>query len=222
MSNVTVCITSFNRFDLLKQTLNSFLKFNTYDIKTFLIVEDSTNKQCCQKIKRHFPFIQIIENNITQGQIKSIDILYENVTTEYIFHCEDDWLFTKSGFIEKSMIILNECPDIFQVWIRDRSDHMHPFTSEKFLVKNIEFRELTPMWKDVYSGFTFNPSLRRLRDYKLLQRPFSTIGVEATIGVVYLQMGFRFVSLLEGFCVHLGRNRHIYSRANWYFEHGSS
>lgn len=42
-SNVTLVITSCNRFDLLKKTLESFSKNNTYPIKEIIIIEDSGN-----------------------------------------------------------------------------------------------------------------------------------------------------------------------------------
>ena len=35
--------------------------------------------------------------------IKSIDSVYSTIDTEYIFHCEDDWEFYDSSFIEKSL-----------------------------------------------------------------------------------------------------------------------
>ena len=44
------------------------------------------------------------------GQNASIDKMYKNVNTEYIFHCEEDWEFYKSGFIEDSLKVLETQP----------------------------------------------------------------------------------------------------------------
>ena len=41
MKEITVVITSCNRPDLLERTFNSFIKTNTYQIKKYIIIEDS-------------------------------------------------------------------------------------------------------------------------------------------------------------------------------------
>jgi hypothetical protein len=41
MKEVTLVITSCNRIDLLKKTIASFERFNTYPIKKAIIIEDS-------------------------------------------------------------------------------------------------------------------------------------------------------------------------------------
>lgn len=42
-SDVTLVITSCNRFDLLKKTIESFSRNNTYPIREVIIIEDSGN-----------------------------------------------------------------------------------------------------------------------------------------------------------------------------------
>ena len=60
-----------------------------------------------RKVTARFPFpIQVIVNRPSLGQIASIDKAYATVTTPYIFHCEDDWRFFRSGFIESSLALL--------------------------------------------------------------------------------------------------------------------
>lgn len=208
MSKVTFCLTSCNRFDLLQRTFNTFLKYNTYDIEKYIIIDDSTNVSCHGSIMSEFPFVELIVNDASIGQIKSIDKLYEKVETEFIFHCEDDWEFIKPGFIEKSIKVLESNKDILQVWIREISDHQHPLLDQEYNVDDIKYKELLPMWHDIYSGFTFNPSLRRLSDYKRLGS-FYPHGGETKIGIQYNKLGYKFVSLLEGYCRHIGWTRHL-------------
>lgn len=75
------------------------------------------------------------------GQIKSIDLAYQEVKTDYIFHCEDDWLFYRSGFIEDSMTILESDQSILTVWLRDiekdieKNYPFHYVFNEKKLIK---------------------------------------------------------------------------------------
>ena len=39
--DVTMVLTSCNRINKLKVTLSSFLKYNTYDLKKIIIIDDS-------------------------------------------------------------------------------------------------------------------------------------------------------------------------------------
>lgn len=50
----TLCITSFNRFDLLKQTVDSFLATNNYPIERIIIIEDSARQDMKNKIENYF------------------------------------------------------------------------------------------------------------------------------------------------------------------------
>ena len=43
MKEITLCLTSCNRWNLLEKTIDSFLKLNSYPIKEYLIYEDSNN-----------------------------------------------------------------------------------------------------------------------------------------------------------------------------------
>ena len=207
MNEVTFVLTSCGRFDLLEKTLTTFLKFNTYPIKQFLIIEDSINKDVF-KIKEKFPFVNIIFNDEKLGQMKSIDKAYDLVNTKYIFHCEDDWEFYESSFIEKSLEILESNEKILQVWIRSPQDHQHPLIHPIYSISNAKYAELLPMWQNTYSGFSFNPGLRRKKDYDLI-KPFYRIGGETRVGIVYSKIGYKFVSLLEGYCRHIGYHAHV-------------
>lgn len=208
MKEITFVLTSCGRFELLEKTISSFITNNTYPIKKYLIIEDSGNKEVLL-LKNKFPFLDIVINTEKLGQMKSIDKIYSMVDTEYIFHCEDDWLFHRSGFIEKSLDILEENKNILQVWIRNTSDHGHPLLQQTYTTRNnTSFKELLPMWNGIYSGFSFNPGLRRKSDYNLIS-PFNDIGGETRVGIVYSKMNFKFVSLLEGYCYHIGGNDHV-------------
>src|SRR5262245_59599823 len=104
-SNVTAVITSCGRPDLLSVTIESFFKFNTYPCK-LLVIEDG--EFCNQKLSRKWnsPIVEWIATGRRVGQIAAVDYVYARVTTPYIFHCEDDWEFYESGFVESSLTIL--------------------------------------------------------------------------------------------------------------------
>ena len=69
----------------------------------------------------------------------------------------------------------------------------------------------------MWHGFTFNPTLKRLIDYKKTkkygsithfnnERPYES---EAAIGKFYKNIGFRAAILNQGFCRHIGEGRQI-------------
>ena len=202
-------MTSCGRFDLLDQTLSSFLQTCDHDIKKFIIIDDSTDSQCHSNIRKKYQGVELITNDERIGQIKSIDKMYSHVDTEYIFHCEDDWLFFKSGYLNKSLKLLESDSNIFQCWIRDRNDHNHPTLNETEEYGGIEFKEMLPMWEGIYSGFTFNPSLIRKSDYDKLGNYYK-IGGETKIGhFLKNKFNHKFVTLTDGYVKHIGYSHHV-------------
>lgn len=211
---VTVILTSCGRQDLLDRTIESFYKFNTYPVEAFWIYEDSGIIGINGKLKEKYPDIQWIEPAQRTGQIVALDTLWSKVETDYAFTVEDDWEFYREGFIEDSMQILEEDPMIGQVWIRDKSDtNQHPIiwnTGKPWGIMKTNHG----MW----TGLCFNPSLKRLSDYKLI-KPFGKWTqfnrhkpwqAESDIGKVYAAKGFRAAILPDGYIKHIGDNRHVF------------
>lgn len=225
MNEITLVITSCNRPFLLKPTLESFVKYNTYPIKECIIVEDSGLQginDFAKDILINIP-IKFIYNEINLGQLKSIDKAYKEVTTEYIFHCEEDWEFTDCGFIEASMNILKKDDKIFTVWLRNYNcTSGHPIVVEPHLEYNTMKRDFSYIDKGktyTWYGITFNPGLRR-KDVCMLLHPFSKIkekfesedtGGEYSINVQYGKMGYysAITKKPEGYVKHIGWNHHI-------------
>jgi GT2 family glycosyltransferase len=174
VEEITFVLTSCDRPDLLEITLESFIKCNTYPIKKYFVIDDSGKPGCNDFLKASFPQVEFIYNQENIGQIKSIDRVYRMVETPWIFHCEEDWEFYRSGFIEESLNILNENPNVITVWLRAHSDtNNNPFSEEIFKAgKNTFFRvmrhDITNENGDLYKwhGFTFNPGLRRKFDWE--------------------------------------------------------
>lgn len=178
---VSVVVTSCGRFDLLHRTLRSFYKFNTYPIEELIIIEDSFDNK---------------------GQIVRIDEAYSRVKTPYIFHLEDDWEFTHGGFIEKSLEILKD-PLVMQVWLMKPHDTPTDKGGDNYKLVGTNFFG--------WHGFTLNPGLRRLSDYKLVA-PYSQFGntglAEQAIGQRYYELGFRGAVLNKTYIKHIGNGRH--------------
>ena len=78
-------------------------------------MEDSTDKKVYQQIKKKWSKdLEIICNEKKEGQIFSIEKIYKLIETPLIFHCEDDWEFTRTGFIEDSLKIMNQDKKFFR------------------------------------------------------------------------------------------------------------
>jgi hypothetical protein len=216
-------LTSCGRFDLLAKTLESFFQFADMPIDNFIIYDDSC-QPFPESIVKNYPQIKFIEGNGKIGQIKAIDILYSHVKNEYVFFQEDDWLFHRTGFIAQSMDILETDPKIMQVWLRSQNDRNgHGVTGVPRITKQgTRYQMMSSEYqRGKWSGFSFNPGLRRLSDYKnLFPNGYSGVTTfnakepwksEMEVGQVYKQAGFKAATLMQGFVKHLGANRHISS-----------
>jgi hypothetical protein len=216
---VSFVITSCGRVDLLQRTIESFIKYNTYPISEFIIIDDSLDLTTHEFINKTYgTTFKIILNKEKLGQIKSIDKLYSLVKTSYIFHCEDDWEFFRGGFIEDSLSILKENQDVICIWLRDLWDtNNHPVSREILTTKSsILYRELSRYF-GCY-GFSFNPGLRRLKDYQIIA-PFNKIGHEVDIGLKYEKMNYHAVILEQSAVEHIGWERHVIDNTIMNFNH---
>lgn len=208
---ITFALTSCGRPDLLEKTMDSFIKFNTYPINKFIIIEDSCIENINYNLKIKYNDLNIlwIDNDCRLGQIKSIDKMYSYIETEYIFHCEEDWLFTDYGFIEDSIKILENNNKILNVWIRDKYDtNNHPIEESIFICDDIQYSLVSLDYMGIWNGFTFNPGVRRLNDYKLINN-YDSVGHEAHISIKYKDMGYRSAILNKKYVEHIGWDRHI-------------
>ncbi|MCS6235494.1 glycosyltransferase family 2 protein [Shewanella baltica] len=221
-STVSLVITSCNRFDLLEKTIESFLKYNTYPISQYIVIEDSHNREKLENTLAKFKGIEftLIHNDPQLGQMKSIDRAYLLVTSEYIFHCEDDWEFYRSGFIEKSLKVLLSDEDIVTVWLREKSDtNGHSVLPELYscptdVSLKYQIMHTNDLLHGVYwHGFTLNPGLRRLVDYQLIA-PIAQYVSESGTGNKYYELGFKAAILPGGSVRHIGYHRGIRYKPN--------
>jgi hypothetical protein len=166
-SDITLCLTACDRNDLLFRTIDSFLNTNSYPIAQWLIKEDSGDIKIAEEIKKKYPFVNIISGK-NSGQGVSIDLLYNLVTTKYIFHCEEDWYFEgNKDFIKQSIDILEEFKDVHQVWVR-KNVEMWISKNSWTKLNNFDFAYIDQNHLDGWNGFSWNPGVRRLSDYKTM------------------------------------------------------
>lgn len=213
---ITLVVTTCGRFDLLKQTISSFLACTDMIPASTILIDNAGNGTnplfYKNEILQSLPNQKIIVNKQNIGQIRSIDKAYAEVNTEYIFHLEDDWLFYKyfddKPFMAPSLSILKTIPNIINVNLRKRFDGtkgaQHPIINERHTtIDNYSYYLYEYNYNGLYHGFSFNPGLRRLADYKALGK-YEYYGNEESIGKFYFENGYQAACLDECYCIHLG------------------
>lgn len=222
--DITICLTSCGRFDLLEKTINSLVTYwDGEPPAAFLIHEDSgaipdqLAIDLNRFLQRHWQIKAEWSVSNRAGQVHAIDSLYTQVQTHYIFHCEDDWEFYQTGFIADSREVLDHDSDIYTVWLRHPSDRNgHPvLNGVRRTLNNVRFQDIAINYRKVWHGMTWNPGLRRLRDY-MIAGHFSSFCIwnnndhcqsEQQFNAHYRELGFKAATLCRGFVKHLGNNR---------------
>jgi len=203
--DVTFVLTSYKRFDLLEETLRSFLATNNYPLKRMIVIEDSDDTGVLE-VTRKFPEanIEVVFNKPNLGLLGSLDKVYAMVDTEFVFHSEDDWRFSEKNVIADSLTLMKNDPKIALVWPRSgdggpRWIKRLGYTS----FQGVEYRPIDPQAHHVWGNFTFNPGLRRLSHYKMLDGGFQKFG-EGGTSIAFKRMGLRMVILKHGGVGHIG------------------
>jgi hypothetical protein len=215
-SLVTFVLTSCGRFDLLEQTLSSFLTYNTAPIVRYIVVEDSANQGVFSVVCKTKVKMEVLVNDPPVGQLAAIDRAYALVSTPYIFHCQDDWLFFRSGFIEQSLALLESFPELTNIICRSSGQnpvHDKLYKGTDLLNHHeIKFRRARLQNDPVWGGYSFNPGLRRLSDYRRLGL-FAPMRHEAFISRFFRQLGKSIAALDEPAYQTIGRERSILNPA---------
>jgi hypothetical protein len=205
---VTLFLTSCGRPDLLMKTMESFLKFNTYPIKEAIITEDSGNAGINDFLYDMLPFpCRILYNTERLGQMKSIENGLQYINTPYVFHCEEDWEFYDSGFIEKSFEILDKNDKITSVWLRSHDELINRYNFHISQVPNENYYIVGPNT----GNFSWNPGLRKTEIQKAYA-PYPEVFCEGKLSEAFRNRGF--VSALtdnkNGYVQHIGWDRHVW------------
>ncbi len=203
-------MTSCNRHDLLKATLESFYAVVDIEPQELIIYEDSEAEQ--PAFLKEFIWkqrgLRWIAGGSRRGQAFACARLIQEATKDFIFWCEDDWFFHNriSPFIRESKDILNQHPEIIQVSLRGNTG-WHP------LVPYGSLHTPEAYWRGVWGGWSWNPGLRRLSDCKaILPNICEYIGKdglthEEALSKKLLDQGRRIADLNRPIITHLGGAR---------------
>ena len=208
---VTLFVTSCGRPHLLKRTLESFVKFNSYPIKEVILCEDSGLEGIVDFAKDIFTCRVICcYNPIRIGQMKTIEKYTKLIKTPYVFHLEDDWEFFDGRFIELSFQIMDTDKNITQVLLDDDSQRgSHIDIGNPLCYKKVNS---PPFDEDgQVTLYSWRPSLKPIEIQKL-RMPYEPWDDEHTILLLVNKLGLYSVIPKDkptGFCRHIGQDEHI-------------
>jgi len=202
-------------------------EINTYPVVDFIIVNDSGDKNIHEELKRSYKNATFVLNEENVGLIKSVDEGYKHIETEYFFHCEDDWVITKNGFIEKSLEIMENNPNIEEVFLADYN--LMPLDEPLLMIGNTVYKIVSENYQKglngyndfAWHGFTTACGLKRMSDYKKVA-PYTDIPWQGTIwhreqaiGERYHDLGYRSACLMDDeYAVNIGYGRSEYVNGN--------
>jgi hypothetical protein len=211
---VTVVITSYNRFDLLVRTVESFVRYCDYPVDEFIIIEDSGLKPMHSLLHEQFDGtgIRLILNESNMGAYESIDKVYSLVKTPYVLHIEDDWEFTKGGFMQPAIEVLKNDEMIMQVSLEHNP--VMSILPEVYKVNGTEYRIVGTDINGWWHGFTCHPSLRSMKGYEAT-RPWCQWSDkseelsqrELKVGFAYHRLSYKAAILNDSYCTHIGLGR---------------
>ncbi|MGF1658507.1 MAG: hypothetical protein ACFCUS_03705 [Rubrimonas sp.] len=191
----TLAATSCGRRDLLARTLGSLLL--------------PLDRAAEAVVARVAPGARVLLNPGRLGQMASLDQLDGEIDTPLAFHCEDDWEFTRDGFIAESWALLAAFPEISLVTLRPRAEPNPPVRDapERALGELRWFRA-DPVAHPEYFCHSFNPGLRRTDDARRFP-PFSALGAEEDESWAFNKAGFAKAYVAEPAVRHIGEARHL-------------
>src|SRR6185503_18083321 len=128
-TNISMCVTSCGRSDLLQTTLESFYAIVDQEPQEVLIYEDSDAPKpefLSSDIWRSRN-VRWISGKTRMGQCFAIARLIQEAKHDYVFWCEEDWLFQNqiSPFMRESKRLLDKWPNCVMVSLRGPSG-WHP------------------------------------------------------------------------------------------------
>jgi len=211
-TNVTATITSCGRFDLLKRTIESFIRTAGTGVN-IKVYDDSAVKEQQEKIINTYgKTFDLYLGEERKGQAFALDFLYSKVETPWLFHMEDDWEFIKEGYLQESVKVLNADSSIMIVGLAildlyfqvGAAVNLHEIGGVKVYDH--------PRWRiderhGYWHGWIGSPNLKRKTDIDRLPKFSSVLNEEVWDRDVFGKSGAKSVWLEKCYVRHIGDGR---------------
>lgn len=203
-SEIDLCLTIGRRPSLLRQTLESLL--HRANFKQIIAINDFRDPATNDVFNELCPEGILINMNEQLGHHRAVDLMYSKVSSPYILHCEDDWLFTSELMLDESMQLLRWNKNIGSVCLRKIEDfNLNEEQELKKIIEqhgDIKFCRLDGTHEQ-WHGYTFNPHVTSLSQWRRLG-PYSAFKKERHISRKLRSAGTFVAYLQPGSCVHIG------------------
>ena len=205
---VTTVLTSCGRWDLLSETIGSFL--DHHEPGRFLVAEDSGDADFAGRIATTFPMIEVLLNDPRLGQHRSIDRAYGMVETPFILHLEDDWRCDGPMHVEQAAALLGERSELSGVCFRRFRELKltHRMFARRFTHDGIDYADMRSAHRDWY-GYSFNPSLVRRESWGA-HGPLAKYANERVFSRHMKDQGLSVAFQLPGVASHIGSGRSVF------------
>lgn len=181
---VALIVITDGRWDYLLDTLDSAKSALNYDFSQKLLIDDSG----LNNVELDFDGFTIVKHKDRLGLAGAIQSAWDHLdpTTDFVFHLEDDFIFTEPVDIAHMVSLLKANPDLAQMALMRQ-----PWSPEEIAAGGIY--QLNPhayeIQKDFYSHsrlFTFNPCI-----YPMKITEYGA-GLEAEVTERLLDAGYQF------------------------------
>ena len=208
---ITTVLTSCGRWDFLVRSLDTFLAH--HEPGRFLLVEDSGDRDFARRVAERYPAIEVVLNEPRLGQHKSIDKAYGMVTTPFIVHLEDDWVFTGGIDVADAESLLAEDPTVISVCfsVFRRLKLRQRLFRRTFRHGAHKYASLQRAHRD-WHGFTFYPTLLQRKTWEELG-PYAGFQNERAISRHMKDRGLWVAYQLPGVGVHVGSGHSVFDPA---------
>jgi hypothetical protein len=202
---LTVVLTSCGRFDLLAETITSFL--DHFDVDRIVVADDAGDAGAAAVFAAKVPKVDMRVNDPRRGQMRSIDGLFASVQTPHVVHLEDDWKFTGGVDLDKVVRFLEARPDVSVVCIGYRFDKRFAASARKTTQDGIDYWvwDLDAHLK--WFSYSFNPSVGRLAFWRE-HGPYEYFKTEEGLSQFAKGRGLRIAMLIPSLADHIGDERH--------------
>jgi len=95
INNISFTITTCKRWNYFREVMDNFI-YKCDDIEIFdrwICIDDNSSEEDRKKMQERYPFFNFVWKTIDdKGHAKSMNMLWDIIETDYVFHFEDDWL----------------------------------------------------------------------------------------------------------------------------------
>lgn len=233
--NIVFVITSCKRLDLFKQTMNSFLNccLDSDMINDWYCIDDNSSEYDRSVMKEMYPFFNfILKDETNKGHVKSMNMIRDiSKNYDYVFHCEDDWLFiSRRKYITDCLdVLLNGEDNCKQCLLNYNYSETHSnlrymvggilkytkSTSLQYIIHDHypsnNMLEFTKKYGEIgvncayWPHYSFRPSLIKTTIFQELGEFTNSRNFEMEYAYRYMNKGYVSCMLNGLFCIHIGR-----------------